>query len=73
MGYASADGTLTEQMIDDRVDEAVEQHKLKMDWLKTHTPGAPLFTNTDKDSSHEDLTVKGSDFKASSSVKRNCE
>jgi len=38
MGYASSDGMLTEQMIDERVDEAVEQHKLKVDWMKQHTP-----------------------------------
>uniref|UniRef100_H2Z982 AAA+ ATPase domain-containing protein n=1 Tax=Ciona savignyi TaxID=51511 RepID=H2Z982_CIOSA len=28
-GYASMDGTLTEQMIDERVDDAVKQHSLK--------------------------------------------
>ncbi|CAK8672292.1 ATPase family AAA domain-containing protein 3A-like [Clavelina lepadiformis] len=38
LGYASTDGTLTEQMMDERVDEAIAQHQLKMDWLKHHTP-----------------------------------
>jgi len=33
MGYASIDGTLTEEMIDERVNDAVRQHKIKMGWL----------------------------------------
>uniref|UniRef100_H2Z981 AAA+ ATPase domain-containing protein n=1 Tax=Ciona savignyi TaxID=51511 RepID=H2Z981_CIOSA len=44
-GYASMDGTLTEQMIDERVDDAVKQHSLKMDWLK-HNLGAPATSDT---------------------------
>ncbi|XP_077313707.1 ATPase family AAA domain-containing protein 3A [Lithobates pipiens] len=32
--YASEDGILTEAMIDARVDDAVRQHKQKMEWLK---------------------------------------
>ncbi|XP_067253301.1 ATPase family AAA domain containing 3 [Chanodichthys erythropterus] len=31
--YASEDGVLTEAMIDARVDEAIRQHRQKMDWL----------------------------------------
>ncbi|XP_009574303.1 PREDICTED: ATPase family AAA domain-containing protein 3A isoform X2 [Fulmarus glacialis] len=33
--YASEDGVLTEAMIDARVADAVQQHKQKMEWLKT--------------------------------------
>jgi ATPase family AAA domain-containing protein 3A/B len=33
MGYASVDGTLTEEMIDERVDDAVKQHNIKMGWV----------------------------------------
>ncbi|XP_039271971.2 ATPase family AAA domain-containing protein 3-like [Styela clava] len=38
-GYASSDGTLTEQMVDDRVEEAVKQHQLKMEWISHVSPG----------------------------------
>lgn len=31
--YSSEDGVLTEAMIDARVDDAVKQHRQKMDWL----------------------------------------
>lgn len=33
--YSSEDGILTEAMIDARVDDAVKQHRQKMDWLRT--------------------------------------
>ncbi|XP_017681181.1 PREDICTED: ATPase family AAA domain-containing protein 3-like [Lepidothrix coronata] len=33
--YASEDGVLTEAMIDARVADAVQQHRQKMEWLKT--------------------------------------
>uniref|UniRef100_A0A8C5Q1F9 ATPase family AAA domain containing 3A n=1 Tax=Leptobrachium leishanense TaxID=445787 RepID=A0A8C5Q1F9_9ANUR len=33
--YASEDGTLTEEMIDARVADAIRQHQQKMDWLKS--------------------------------------
>uniref|UniRef100_A0A3Q2YN93 ATPase family AAA domain containing 3A n=1 Tax=Hippocampus comes TaxID=109280 RepID=A0A3Q2YN93_HIPCM len=33
--YSSEDGVLTEAMIDTRVDDAVKQHRQKMDWLRT--------------------------------------
>ncbi|KAK7916662.1 hypothetical protein WMY93_012423 [Mugilogobius chulae] len=45
--YSSEDGVLTEAMIDARVDDAVKQHRQKMDWLyaeeeaKTLTPPKP--------------------------------
>ncbi|XP_077429055.1 ATPase family AAA domain containing 3 [Vanacampus margaritifer] len=32
--YSSEDGVLTEAMIDARVDDAVKQHRQKMDWLR---------------------------------------
>lgn len=32
--YASRDGTLTEEILDARVDEMIKQHKQKADWLK---------------------------------------
>ena len=60
-------------MIDDRVSEAVEQHKLKMDWLKTHTPGAAQQRNTETNCDPEISTEKESDLKAFSSVKRHWE
>ncbi|RXN17203.1 ATPase family AAA domain-containing 3A [Labeo rohita] len=31
--YSSEDGVLTEAMIDARVDDAIRQHRQKMDWL----------------------------------------
>lgn len=37
-GYASADGTLTEQMIEERVEDSVRQHKLKMEWIAHVSP-----------------------------------
>ncbi|XP_063071980.1 ATPase family AAA domain-containing protein 3-like [Engraulis encrasicolus] len=37
--YSSEDGVLTEAMIDARVDEAVRQHRQKMDWLHTEASG----------------------------------
>lgn len=46
--YASEDGVLTEAMIDARVDDAIKQHRQKMDWLrgeeeaKTLTPPPPV-------------------------------
>ncbi|XP_027754794.1 ATPase family AAA domain-containing protein 3A isoform X1 [Empidonax traillii] len=47
--YASEDGVLTEAMIDARVADAVQQHRQKMEWLKTEgaeenkgTGGNPL-------------------------------
>uniref|UniRef100_A0A671LXM7 AAA+ ATPase domain-containing protein n=1 Tax=Sinocyclocheilus anshuiensis TaxID=1608454 RepID=A0A671LXM7_9TELE len=45
--YSSEDGVLTEAMIDARVDDAVRQHRQKMDWLHgegrgSHDPLNPL-------------------------------
>lgn len=34
MAYASEDGVLTEAMMDARVQDAVQQHRQKMQWLK---------------------------------------
>lgn len=34
MAYASEDGVLTEAMMDARVQDAVQQHRQKMEWLK---------------------------------------
>ena len=31
--YSSQDGVLTEVMIDARVEDAIKQHRQKMDWL----------------------------------------
>uniref|UniRef100_A0A8C4WZ70 ATPase family AAA domain containing 3A n=1 Tax=Eptatretus burgeri TaxID=7764 RepID=A0A8C4WZ70_EPTBU len=38
--YASEDGILTEDMVEARVDEAVKQHKQKMEWLKAEREGS---------------------------------
>ncbi|XP_029989196.1 ATPase family AAA domain containing 3 isoform X14 [Sphaeramia orbicularis] len=54
--YSSEDGVLTEAMIDARVDDAVKQHRQKMDWLhaeeeaqaKTLTPPKPEGTSGGK-------------------------
>ena len=32
--YASSDGVLTEAILDARVNEMIEQHRQKVDWLK---------------------------------------
>ncbi|XP_076124512.1 ATPase family AAA domain containing 3 [Alosa pseudoharengus] len=37
--YSSEDGVLTEAMIDARVEEAIRQHRQKMDWLHTEATG----------------------------------
>lgn len=34
MAYASEDGVLTEAMMDARVQDAIQQHQQKMQWLK---------------------------------------
>lgn len=44
--YASEDGVLTEAMIDARVADAVQQHRQKMEWLKTE--GAEANKGTDR-------------------------
>lgn len=44
--YASEDGVLTEAMIDARVADAVQQHRQKMEWLKTE--GAEATKGTDR-------------------------
>ncbi|NWR49647.1 ATD3A protein, partial [Regulus satrapa] len=44
--YASEDGVLTEAMIDARVADAVQQHRQKMEWLKTE--GAEAKRGTDR-------------------------
>ena len=67
MGYASADGTLTEEMMDERVNDAVAQHQLKMEWLKAHTP------SSGEETPHQEMTQKSEDFKAASSTKRHWE
>lgn len=40
MAYASEDGVLTEAMMDARVQDAVQQHQQKMQWLKVQRPDA---------------------------------
>ncbi|KAI1231519.1 hypothetical protein IHE44_0007972 [Lamprotornis superbus] len=44
--YASEDGVLTEAMMDARVADAVQQHRQKMEWLKTE--GAEANRGTDR-------------------------
>ncbi|KAG8505498.1 ATPase family AAA domain-containing protein 3 [Galemys pyrenaicus] len=39
MAYASEDGVLTEAMMDARVQDAVQQHRQKMQWLKAEGSG----------------------------------
>ncbi|XP_020616979.1 ATPase family AAA domain-containing protein 3-like [Orbicella faveolata] len=36
--YGSPDGVLTEEMMDERVEEAVRQHKQKVEWHQTESP-----------------------------------
>lgn len=38
MAYASEDGVLTEAMMDARVQDAVQQHQQKMQWLTVERP-----------------------------------
>ena len=39
MAYASEDGVLTEAMMDARVQEAIEQHRQKTQWLQAEGAG----------------------------------
>lgn len=39
MAYASEDGVLTEAMMDARVQDAIQQHQQKMQWLKAERAG----------------------------------
>lgn len=41
--YGSPDGVLTEEMMDERVDDTVKQHKQKVDW---RTPDGPVYDYT---------------------------
>ncbi|VTJ67003.1 Hypothetical predicted protein [Marmota monax] len=38
MAYASEDGVLTEAMMDARVQDAIQQHQQKMQWLTLEGP-----------------------------------
>ncbi|KAB1268407.1 ATPase family AAA domain-containing protein 3 [Camelus dromedarius] len=42
MAYASEDGVLTEAMMDARVQDAIQQHKQKMQWLRAEGVQPPL-------------------------------
>lgn len=50
MAYASEDGVLTEAMMDARVQDAIQQHQQKMQWLKAEgarlTSDQPLLPST---------------------------
>ena len=52
--YGSPDGVLTEEMMDARVEEAVRQHKQKVEWhnteLLTETTETTPKTQKDRDS-----------------------
>lgn len=41
MAYASEDGVLTEAMMDARVQDAIQQHRQKMQWLKAEGSQPP--------------------------------
>ena len=41
MAYASEDGVLTEAMMDARVQDAIQQHRQKMQWLKAEGSQRP--------------------------------
>nr|CAB3224064.1 ATPase family AAA domain-containing protein 3-like [Phallusia mammillata] len=62
-GYASSDGTLTEEMIDEKVSDAVKQHQLKVDWMKYHSPGTPSEGSGDRNT--DNLSPKSSDYASS--------
>lgn len=40
IAYSSEDGVLTEAMMDARVQDAVQQHQQKMQWLKVVRPNS---------------------------------
>lgn len=42
MAYASEDGVLTEAMMDARVQDAIQQHRQKMQWLKAEGSQPPV-------------------------------
>lgn len=46
--YGSADGVLTEEMMDARVDEAVRQHKQKVEWHGSSGQSSETSTTTQK-------------------------
>ena len=55
--YGSPDGVLTEEMMDARIDEAVRQHKQKVEWHKAELPGETNGTSTTTQKNRES-TVK---------------
>lgn len=55
--YGSPDGVLTEEMMDARIDEAVRQHKQKVEWHKAELPGETNDTSTTTQKNRES-TVK---------------
>lgn len=40
MAYTSEDGVLTEAMMDARVQDAIQQHRQKMQWLQAEGDGS---------------------------------
>jgi len=44
--YGSPDGVLTEEMMDERVEEAVRQHKQKVEWHQTESPTETVESTT---------------------------
>ena len=55
--YGSPDGVLTEDMMDERVEEAVRQHKQKVEWHQAEpsTKTTASTTTTEKDKAGEKL------------------
>jgi len=45
--YASKDGTLTEDILDARVQETIKQHRQKIDWLKDDSQSNKSYMNPD--------------------------
>ncbi|KAM7443168.1 ATPase AAA domain-containing protein 3-B [Porites harrisoni] len=62
--YGSPDGVLTEEMMDERVQEAVRQHKQKIEWHSTELPGETTASNTTTQKNRDSVLKRTQDNKS---------
>ena len=62
--YGSPDGVLTEEMMDERVQEAVRQHKQKIEWHSTELPGETAASNTTTQKNRDSVLKRTQDNKS---------
>ena len=56
--YGSPDGVLTEDMMDARIEEAVRQHKQKVEWHSKELPGEKTEATTATTQKNRESSVK---------------